>query len=266
MTLRQNSPAVYAALRERYCAPEWALFFEVPNGTGTNIRRYADALAMNLFPSRGLALNGFEVKVSRHDWQRELRNPHKAEEGIFKYCDHWWVVAPAGIVTKDELPATWGLLELQEKGLRQVVAAPRLSPSEMSRHFIAALLRRASQVDDGLIRELVRKQSEEREASFQQRVDERVKHRLREVERKVEIIEGIERQLGMPLTDWNGHDGYGRIIKAIEATGIAKQWGGLRSLATTLAGMTKTIEAHLAEFDAIAPDVPKPAEVKGKAA
>ena len=33
--------------------------------------RYADAIAMNLWPSRGLAVHGFEIKISRGDWQRE---------------------------------------------------------------------------------------------------------------------------------------------------------------------------------------------------
>lgn len=251
--------AIYAALRERYCAPEHALFFEVANGTGSNIRRYADALAMNLFPSRGLTLSGFEVKVSRHDWQRELKSPHKVEEGVFKYCDHWWIVAPAGIVEKTDLPPTWGLLELQEKrGLRQVVAAPRLKPIEMSRHFIAAILRRASVADESLVRQAVRKASESREADFERRVDERVKQRTRMLEDKLRAIEGIERRLGMSLTDWQAHEGYGRILKAIDATGISRQWTGLRHLAQLLAGMAGTLNAHIAEFDAIAPEVPKP--------
>ncbi len=41
-----NTPEVYAALRERFAAPEWAIFFEVANGTGHHGRRYADAVAM----------------------------------------------------------------------------------------------------------------------------------------------------------------------------------------------------------------------------
>jgi hypothetical protein len=265
MSLRNESPAIYAALRARYCAPEFALFFEVANGTGANIRRYADAVAMNLFPSRGLTVNGFEVKASAHDWRRELKNPHKAEEGIFKFCDHWWVVASAGIVAKADLPSTWGLLELTDKGMRQVVAAPRLKPQALSRNFIAALLRRVSQADHGLVDELVRNAVAERRARMDAEVESRVTLRLREVERKMEIIEGIERQAGIKLTDWNAHDGYGRIIKAIEATGIAKQWGSLRTLAKTLSGMSKSIEGHIAEFDAIAPDVPAP-ELKRDAA
>lgn len=250
--------AIYSALRDRYCAPEHALFFEVANGTGSNIRRYADAIAMNLFPSRGLTLSGFEVKVSRHDWQRELGNPKKAEEGVFKYCDHWWIVAPPGVVDKADLPPTWGLMELQPKGLRQIVGAPRLKPVEMTRHFIAAILRRASVVDEGMLREAVRKADDARRESFNERVQQEVDRRTRDLREKVERIEGIERQLGVSLTDWNAHDGYGRILKALDQVGVAKSWGSLRAMATQLGGMAKTLEAHIAEFDAIAPDVPEP--------
>jgi len=31
-------------LADRFKAPEWALFFEVANGTGANTRRHADAV------------------------------------------------------------------------------------------------------------------------------------------------------------------------------------------------------------------------------
>ena len=45
-----------------------------------------------VWPSRGLYLHGFEIKVHRNDWLRELKNPAKAEE-IAGYCHFWWVVA-----------------------------------------------------------------------------------------------------------------------------------------------------------------------------
>lgn len=265
MSLRTSSPSIYAALRERYCAPEFALFFEVANGTGGNIRRYADAVAMNLFPSRGLTISGFEVKVSAHDWKRELKNPHKAEEGVFKFCDFWWIVAPTGIVAKADLPTTWGLLEFSDKGLRQVVNAPRLKPNELSRNFIAALLRRSSEAEQGVVDALVRKQVDERFARIDAEVNARVKSRLHEVEVKMEIIRGIERQAGIELTGWAAHDGYGRIIKAIETTGISKQWGGLRTVSQSLHTMLRQLDAHLAEFDAIAPDVPAPEKERSAA-
>ena len=56
--------------------------------------RYADAVAMNLFPSRGLALHGFEIKVSKSDFKSEIENPEKSVP-VQQYCDHWWIVAPA---------------------------------------------------------------------------------------------------------------------------------------------------------------------------
>lgn len=259
-----KNATIYAELRERYCAPEHALFFEVANGTGSNIRRYADALAMNLFPSRGLTLSGFEIKVSRHDWQRELANPKKVEEGIFKYCDHWWITAPQGIVQKDELPPTWGLLELQEKkGLRQVVRAPRLKAEPLARHIVAAILRRASEADEGLVREAVRRKDEDREKRYRERLEREVDSRTARLREQLQAVEGIERQLGMKLTDWYAHEGYGRIIKAIDASGIANSYGSLRDLAQRLGSMAKSLEVHIAEFDALAPDVPRPdAETK----
>lgn len=94
---------IKAAMRARYCAPEWALMFEVGDGTGVNQRRWADAVAMNLWPSRGMEVNGFEIKVSRSDWQRELKNPAKAES-VQQYCDRWWIVTAPGIVKDGELP------------------------------------------------------------------------------------------------------------------------------------------------------------------
>jgi hypothetical protein len=252
-----NNAQIYAALRERYCAPEHALFFEVANGTGSNIRRYADAVAMNLFPSRGLTLSGFEIKVARHDWQRELKNPHKVEEGVYKYCDHWWIVALPEVVAIAELPPTWGLLVLTERGLRQSVAAPRLEAHDMNRSFIAALLRRASNVDEAAVNALVQKKYDVRAAQLNDEVERRVKSRLCEVEEKLAKVQNIERQLGVCLTDWAAHDGYGRLLKAMDVSGIAKSWAGLRQLARQLGGMAQRLDKHIADFDALAPEVKK---------
>ena len=69
---------VRAALARKFCAPEYALFYEVANATGSAATRSADAIAMGLWPSRGLYLQGFEIKVSRSDWLSELKNPAKA--------------------------------------------------------------------------------------------------------------------------------------------------------------------------------------------
>ena len=267
---RIESPAIYDALRLRYGAPQYALFLEVANGTGSNIRRYCDALAMSLFPSRGLDLHGFEVKVSKQDWKRELANPHKVEEGIYKFCDCWWIVAPQGIVVRDELPKTWGLLELQpydpakpklKPALRQVVAAPTLKPQQMSRSFIAALLRRADEANSAIIERAVREQVDERTQGIQQRIQAGVDERTRHLRERLAIVEAIERQLGISLTDYSAHEGYGRILKALDAIGITRTaWRGLGTLRQSAEALVKHIDGALAEFDAVAPSVPAPKE------
>lgn len=153
---------VNAALRLRYTAPEWALMFEVAASTGW-AGRYADAIAMNMYPSRGLALHGHEVKISRSDWLRELKKPEKAE-AISQYCDFWWVVTLPEIVRADELPLGWGLMELRGKSLKVVTKAPQRDTTSLDRNFMAAMLRRAHQIDEATVAKLV-------EAGLEQRTD-----------------------------------------------------------------------------------------------
>jgi hypothetical protein len=149
---RWRSVELVALLRARYPKASHALFEQVANATGASHRRSADALVLELWPSDGLHLLGFEVKVSRGDWRRELRQPRKAE-AISRYCDTWWVVAPEGVVGPSELPPGWGLLEPQAVPppvgagalawqLRQRVAAVQVDPRPaLDRAFVAALMR-----------------------------------------------------------------------------------------------------------------------------
>jgi hypothetical protein len=124
--------------------PEWAVLGEVPDATGGRARRWADAVAMNLYPSRGLELRGFEIKVDRRDLSRELANPDKAEP-VAAFCNTWWLVTPPGLVKDPEiLPLAWGLLEADDTGgLRTARKATPTEAREPSRLFLAAMLRAA---------------------------------------------------------------------------------------------------------------------------
>ncbi|MDR3389883.1 MAG: hypothetical protein P4L92_22835 [Rudaea sp.] len=150
--------------------PEWALFFEVSNGTGGNVLRYADAVAMNMFPSRGLAVHGFEIKVSRSDWLHELKQPLKSEP-VQKYCDFWWVVTCKDVVKPGELPVTWGHIEYRGSKLFTVDKAPKLEAQAMNRGFAAALIRRAGELDAGQRRALVARETSRLEAEYRERID-----------------------------------------------------------------------------------------------
>lgn len=140
-----TAAVVRRALRLRFNAPEWAMFEEVANATGYGAHRSADAVAMNLWPSRGLEIHGVEIKVSRADWVAERDNPAKAD-AIARYCNRWWLaVADASIVHPGELPPTWGLLTFRAGRLIAITEAPALDPAPLDRTFVAAMLRRAAE-------------------------------------------------------------------------------------------------------------------------
>lgn len=129
-------------LAKCFAPPEWAFMSHVRNGAGLSATRTADGIAMNLFPSRGMEVWGFEVKTARGDWLSELKNPAKAEE-IHKYCDRWFIVGPDDVIKKDEVPKQWGFMRVKNDKVRAVKAAP-LNPNvvKLDRGFIAMIMRR----------------------------------------------------------------------------------------------------------------------------
>ena len=139
-------------LAAKYCAPEYAFLPQVRDGTVAAAVRTADALAFSLWPSRGLVWHGFECKVSRSDWTRELKDPAKAH-AIGRFCDYWWVVAAEKVVQPGELPPAWGLLVASAKGdkLRTVTAAPKREAEAFTRPMLAAVLRSVARAYDGAI-------------------------------------------------------------------------------------------------------------------
>jgi len=118
---------------------------EVRNATGYSHShpRYADALVVSLWPSRGIWFAGIEVKVQRTDWLKELRDPKKAES-IQKYCHYWWIATPPDIVKPGELPKTWGHIVVNGKTPKVMRQAPELKPSVLDPAFVASVLRNAS--------------------------------------------------------------------------------------------------------------------------
>lgn len=203
MSLGEHQLAV--SLAERYPAPAWAFMRQVRNQTGYSRRvRTADAIAMSLFPSRGLELHGFEIKSDRGDWVRELKDPDKGEE-ISQFCDRWWVViGDESIVQPGELPATWGLIVPNGKKLRVKAEAPKLEAKPISRLFLASLLRNASQRISGEeeVAEKVYRACEE----LRQQMDERHKAALKHAKDKLDELQRtvwqFENRAGVSITGW----------------------------------------------------------------
>jgi hypothetical protein len=146
---RMTSAQVLDALRAGPMRePAHAWLYEVRNQTGYARReRYADALVVSCWPSRGVWIAGVEVKVDRGDWRRELDNPSKSVE-IQRFCDYWWVAAPEGIIETAEVPETWGHFVIEGKKARAAREAPKLAPEPLTPLFVASVLRNASQAQE----------------------------------------------------------------------------------------------------------------------
>lgn len=107
---------VFEALKTYYVDAQVALLPQVASETGAAARRTADAVAMQLWPSRGLLIECFEFKVSRSDLTKEYKQPEKGDL-IGRFCDKFWVATPPGIVKPKDFedgtfPKMWGCLEV----------------------------------------------------------------------------------------------------------------------------------------------------------
>ncbi len=128
---------VLAALALRYSRPEFFFFREASFG-GSRM----DALALCCYASRGWSTVGFEVKVDRGDWLRELAEPSKAEP-LWSRVDAWIVVSPQEpeVVREAELPAGWGWMTATSRGCRSRRSpVNREAPVPMDREFLLRCL------------------------------------------------------------------------------------------------------------------------------
>ena len=117
-------------------------------------RRTLDFIAVDTWESSmrqgWLTVHGIEVKVSRSDWLRELRDPDKAATGM-RYASHRWLAIPdESMVREGELPPGWGLM--CAAGIRGLVArrpATGRQPEPLDPSAVAALLRAVAKTAAG---------------------------------------------------------------------------------------------------------------------
>jgi hypothetical protein len=213
---------VREALRARFAAPAWAIFDEVGNGTGSRCDRHADMVAVSLWPSRGLELHGIEIKVSRQDWLKELKDPAKAD-AIQKFCHRWWIaVGDDKIVQAGELPPNWGLLVLSGKTLRARTEAPPLSPEPLSMLFVAALLRRAGEAAEKVRSAGFSEGYQKGLGSAPKEGQQEIDKLTRELKGIRESIEVFEQASGVKIGHrWQGGD-IGAAVKRVMA--VAGRW------------------------------------------
>ena len=231
-------------LSNRFCPPAWAFLPQVRSATGyVNQVRTADAIAMGLWPSRGLELHGFEIKVYRSDWLGELKKPEKAEE-IASFCDFWWIVAPKDLIKIEELPTPWGLMIPHGATTKIVKQAEKLKSSPIDALFLAAILRRAQEVVtpqskiDKAFKEGKEEGLEERNASFEY---ERTHHK----EFK-ETIDVFEKAAGIKIETW-GTENIGNAVKMVLNGEHLRAKKNLKGLLATAEKIVSDIKENLGE-------------------
>lgn len=201
---------VLAIIEKNYGSPAYALLHEVGNSTGYRCNRHADAVAMSLWPSRGIFLRGFEVKVDRQDWLHEVRNPRKSAE-VQQYCSYWdVVVSDDSIVQLSEVPETWGLLVAEPKGrkLRTLKAAPKLDAKPLDIGFVASVLRRAAVVQKELMQSEYQRGRADGAKDAPCEADQNLRNEMANLKRKNDhltiAIDNFEKASGVKIDMWSG--------------------------------------------------------------
>ena len=193
---------LFLRLQESFTPPGYVTLEEVRDATGFDGTRTADAMAISLYRSRGKALWGFEFKVSRNDWLKELKQPEKSET-ILRYCHHWALVVPTkDIVKPGELPSSWGMYVAQKTRLKCVVPAPLLEPLPMSMTMFTALIyavgKRQSKIDERALNEARNAGYKEGAARTNADYYEKLYKELQEKVKKFENAAGLNIEYG-----WN---------------------------------------------------------------
>lgn len=233
------------ALKKKYCLPEWVLMEEVRDAAGYNSRRSADGIAMSMWPSRGLEIHGFEIKASRPDWLREMKNPAKAE-AIANYCDKWWIVAPSGIVKTDEIPPMWGLLEQAgDNGLKVIVQAPaRKDVRPLDRNFVASMLRRAGEIHEYTIMTKIAEATKQHQEEARRHADREISIRTKRYQEMLERLNSIKEESGIDILGYTFDDK--RIAAAVKyafAVGdLRGHYSGLEAVRNNMARLIKQID------------------------
>lgn len=237
---RWSESSLLDALEASFEEREFAFMRQVSNGTGFAARRHLDAIAMSLWPSRGLELLGFEVKCDRSDFRRELKQPEKADD-VAKHLDRFYIVAPKDVVPKDELPAAWGLYEIGEKTVRKAKEAMMIGEPKAAvpRSFLAAVLRRSA---ESRRKELGRRFSpEDYDAAVADGIAKGIADQTRNLERNARVADERREALERLVKDFSEQTG---IAIAVDRWSIQHEMRDLAKM-IQLARAVRDVDIHV---------------------
>lgn len=223
-----TSNEILKRIKAKFAAPAYATFANVADSTGIANGR-ADAISMAAWKSRGYLLHGFEIKISRGDWLRELKQPAKTER-LQKYCDHWWIVVSDSSIVRDDLPSTWGLMVANGSGLATVVKAPKIEPVPADREFLASLLRTAIYSAPAEPAAIGEARAEAVTAANKEWADAFAKQ-IKVIEELNKKINDFESASGINIRGWRGAKEVGEAVKFVmDQHGRANLCGQMKRL------------------------------------
>lgn len=114
-----------------------------------------DAWAFNLWPSRNFCRVSYEIKISRHDFLRELKKPDKRDPGL-SISNLFYYVLPDGCCDVSEVPEECGLIVVKKPKNKDyyILYTAKKAPwrkirPELPIDFWASLARRVNR-DEGI--------------------------------------------------------------------------------------------------------------------
>ena len=146
---------IHRVLRKRYPPPEWVYLEEVRLGTGytgfflkgygkaVKAEQRIDGLALNCYESKRWKRISFEIKISRADFLKEVKDPDKRMAAQM-VSNQFFFVVPEGLVKLDEVPDECGLLEVRGDFVKLSAQAEWQEAAEWHPAMVASLLRSAA--------------------------------------------------------------------------------------------------------------------------
>jgi len=254
---RETTALMEAALHRKYARPGWALTLRVSSRTGFNPERVIDAIAIGCYPSTDFHILGFEIKASRSDWLRELKNMGKSDV-FFRACHSFLLVTPPDVVKAGELPAAWGHLIFKGGVLHVATKAPIRTPDPLPPELLASWLRTTGSSDEGHLAEQLALARAEGQAEGREQMKvslERDRALLEHANRKLEQVCEVT---GLDLHNLRFNDAPAPLLRLLNGRNLQSIEQLLDRLLSNARDLTRHAEQVLSEFDAAEVKRPDP--------
>lgn len=169
-------------------------------------------------------------------------------------CSRWPTV-PGVVKSAEELPAPWGWMELEGERLKSrrdpVPRGPENPVQPIDRSFLAALMRRASETSDDLLRAASAKAAKEAAdpEEFERRVQAEVTARVGGRTRLETIVDEFEQASGIDLRNgrsWNHGRELGLAARVLVDTSAVGPHGAVASVLGSLEHLASEMRKSMA--------------------